>query len=140
MADLFVYGSLMFQKVFDHVVSRSYQCEKAALAGWRRISLIGEDYPGLIAGEGAVYGMVWKNIIDHDLALLDVFEGEYYERITVEVDSSERGRVHCFVYVICERYRHLVSEHEWSPAEFEEHSLSRFILDYCEVNDADSEC
>lgn len=131
MADLFVYGSLMFSEVFEAVVRGTYESEAAGLSGWRRMKIIDEVYPGLVYGDGSVDGVLWKDISLEDLRILDVFEGEYYERIPVYVLGQQGESLQCFVYAVRDRFRHILDSEEWCPSDFEQNGINHFIETYC---------
>lgn len=59
------------------------------------------DYPGVIAKSGAsVQGTVAFNLSDSDVAKLDVFEGEDYKRVVVDVDvDGTKVPAHLYLWI-----------------------------------------
>jgi gamma-glutamylcyclotransferase (GGCT)/AIG2-like uncharacterized protein YtfP len=79
---VFVYGTLMYDEVSTRVVSGRYRRAPATLPGYRRCKVRGEEYPAIIADSAAaVDGIVWFDVSPNDLARLDTYEAQEYERI-----------------------------------------------------------
>lgn len=130
MNNVFVYGSLMFDEVWDRLVQKPYKKLDANLAGYKRLRVCDEDYPGLVKfSAGDVDGKLYLNVTEHDLARLDHFEGEYYKResVIVRVGVEEYPAE---VFVFCRVYRHLLCESEWSVGHFARKGLHRFLSRY----------
>jgi gamma-glutamylcyclotransferase (GGCT)/AIG2-like uncharacterized protein YtfP len=84
--NLFTYGSLMLPEVLEKVCGRTYDSAAAKLIGWSRYCVVGETYPGIIpSSRDSVSGVLWLGITPVELALLDKFEGDEYQRISVMV-------------------------------------------------------
>jgi gamma-glutamylcyclotransferase (GGCT)/AIG2-like uncharacterized protein YtfP len=131
MKNVFVYGSLMFDDVWERVVKRHYEKQAAVLRGYRRLPVKGESYPGLVKSfSGYVQGLVYFDVTAQGIRRLDKFEGSYYRRRQVRVKTAD-GRVHnASVYVFNRRYRRLLGSTSWDPQHFEMLYLSRFIRKY----------
>lgn len=92
MIDIFVYGSLMFDSVRDMLINTRYQALYARIDGYRRLSVKGEVYPGLIESAGdPVNGVLLLGISNTILPVLDQFEGDYYRRQSVTVMVPDNG-------------------------------------------------
>ncbi len=84
--NVFVYGSLLVPLVFERFAGVARQGVPALLQGYARYSLSGEVYPGLMEETGAAtIGLLVDEISPLVLELLDQFEGDGYERRSVEV-------------------------------------------------------
>lgn len=129
--DVFVYGSLMYAPVWEAVVVGKYASLQAALPGFRRAALEGLTYPGAVRQSGHnIQGRLYLNVDNSDLKRLDDFEGEWYERITVTVKTSD-SNVSAQVY----RWLHdaLTRESDWSVQEFESTGLDLFLNTYVQT-------
>ena len=132
MPHVFTYGSLMYEQIWNLIVAGEYQKSTAAISGYSRRTVIGEDYPALLSQAGAAVtdGILYFNVSGADLRRLDEFEGRYYARKQVPVVTENGSTVAAEVYIFKDRYRHLVSENEWDPAQFETAGMKRFIRNY----------
>lgn len=131
MASFFAYGSLIFDSVVRAVTGGTFESEQATLKGFARYTVQGATYPGLIPdARQVVKGTLYRHVTSHALRLLDRFEGEYYERCTVTVETAEGRKDQAETYVIREAYRHLLSEEAWDPQIFERNHLRAFLSSY----------
>ena len=89
--NVFTYGSLMYPRVWELVVSGHYRSLRGTVRGFERRRISGEVYPALVRGapESAVEGVLYLDVSAADVAALDRFEGEPYAR----VETGVRGVV-----------------------------------------------
>lgn len=126
-AHVFTYGSLMFDPVWQRVVRGQYRSTAAALADHVSLSVDGETYPGMIARAGSqVAGVVYFDVDSADLAALDHFEGQDYERISVSVNTNSGDVVQAETYLYLPQRKLL--EQPWEPEAFQ---MQRFLQTYC---------
>ncbi len=131
MRNIFVYGSLMFDRVWCSVVTNYYPKFDARLDGYVRLRVKGEDYPGLIEFGGAtVAGKVLLGIERADIEQLDQFEGAYYQRKNVTVRLNGNRVAQAETYVFRDEYRFLLSDKAWCAQEFREKGLVNFLARY----------
>ena len=130
MINLFVYGALMYDEVWGGIVSGDFENINARLSGYRRLAVSKEEYPGIVKGEGTVEGIIRFNIDEENLSRLDVFEGEYYERISELATDSQGNLFEVNVYRIKDQFVELLSDTEWDVAEFEKSGLKKFVDRY----------
>lgn len=124
---VFTYGSLMFAPVWQRVVTARHRSCSADLAGYRRFALTDKTYPGMIeAVAGRVSGVLYFDVDDADLRALDDFEGNEYQRRTVQVATLTQGVVTAQTYLFLLPAR--LAAHDWDPAAF---SIERFKVTYC---------
>lgn len=135
MKNIFVYGSLMFDDVWNRIVQHRYEKQAAVVSGYKRLSIKGESYPGLVTSfNSSVDGVLYLNVTAQDIKRLDKFEGEYYKKIPVAV-LSETGRVlNAEVYLFNRRSKRLLSNTSWDPLRFQAHQLQQFIAKYSGFN------
>lgn len=134
MKNIFVYGSLMFEPVWNRVVSGKYSKIEGQLFGYARFGIKDEHYPGLVEQPGLVDGVIWLEVSETDIEKLDRFEGEYYRRHQVFVADSHDRCLDCETYVITDDYRHLLDNQPWDADQFLEQHLQSFIDEYVGFN------
>lgn len=130
--NVFTYGSLMFEPVWQRVVQGRYRRAPARLAGYGRFALLDDTYPGMVPAlepGQAVDGVLYFDVAPGDLAALDRFEGVEYARRTVAVDIASAGAVspiHAQTYVFLALQR--LSGQPWHPENF---AMEHFLRSYC---------
>jgi gamma-glutamylcyclotransferase (GGCT)/AIG2-like uncharacterized protein YtfP len=124
---LFAYGTLQLADVLHAVVGQRWQGEPALLVGYGRYRLRGKPYPAIIAEPaGNVAGLLYAGVGVAELALLDSYEGDLYERRTVKVRLG--GHTHsALVYVLGEQHRSLLSSEAWELGAFEREHLAEYL-------------
>jgi len=94
--DLFFYGTLMDLDVLARVLGRPVApgiLQVATLSGWRRVRAAGEAYPILLADPaGMVEGRLASGLSAEDVARLDRYEGDSYERVEISVSAGGKPR------------------------------------------------
>jgi gamma-glutamylcyclotransferase (GGCT)/AIG2-like uncharacterized protein YtfP len=139
MANLFTYGSLMFEPVWAATVGRTYGTGKGVLRGYAIYKVHNEVYPGIIKAshDDSVTGLIYYDIGANVLQTLDRFEGDYYYRDTVEVDVGSSRKESCHAYLVKSEYFYILDCEKWHAEWFEQHGLKRFLASYIGFNDAD---
>ena len=132
MHNVFTYGSLMFDEVWQQVVSGNYQKLNATLYGHARKAIKHEVYPALIksAADSSVNGIVYKDVSLKDLTRLDEFEGEYYRRETGKTELAENVIITTVFYLLKPSYHYIISEREWDEEYFKTVSMKNFLNQY----------
>jgi len=131
MKNIFVYGSLMFDDVWNRIVQHRYEKHAAVLSGYKRLSVKGEGYPGLVKSfNSSVEGVVYFDVTAQDIKRLDRFEGGYYKKIPVTVTCETGQVVNADVYLFNKRNRRLLNNKQWDPVRFQAHHLRQFITKY----------
>ena len=124
----------MFADVVEALLGRSFASRPARLSGYARFSLRGRVYPAIVAREGSsIDGVLYEGLDGPTLTRLDEFEGETYERRTVDVrPTSTTGiatgeALSAEVYVIGSGELHLLEEEPWDPESFRALHSERYV-------------
>lgn len=126
MAHIFTYGSLMFEEVWSSLVSAHYTRAPALLEGYARRCVKNEDYPVVFEANESVQGVLYYDVEPYDVARLDAFEGEYYERKTVFLHNC----IDAQVYVLKKEYFEIIDDRLWSEEAFAKEGIKRFCEHY----------
>jgi len=128
---LFSYGTLEIPEVISAVTGRTFDSTTAVLPDHARFLLHGETYPGVVHSyRSEVAGVLYSGVDSDSLALLDLFEGEFYRRQTVHVTTRSRRRVAAEAYLVPPEYEVLLSQQPWEREHFVAQHLSGFLA-YC---------
>jgi len=131
MTNAFIYGSLMFDLVWDSLIETKYQKINTRLDSYRRVCVRGETYPGLIySGAGCVDGLLVLNVSNADMVVRDRFEDEYYSRQRVTVETRVGELYDAETYVFRCKYQNLLGTAEWSIEEFRDSGIGDFMAGY----------
>ena len=120
----------MYEEVWDRIVEGNFEKSKGQISGYRRVAVKDEEYPGLIAGEGIVAGCIWYGVDNNNLQRLDLFEGDYYERIPVQAINEAGDSIEVSVYRFKKDFHGLLVKKDWDVNEFERSGLNKFIERY----------
>ena len=125
--DVLTYGSLMFEPVWSAVVTGRYSSRAVRVDGWQRYVIPGEDYPGAVLSAGSsMTGVVWEGVGAEDLARLDAFEGDQYERVRVLVEPDSRP-----AWIYAWRGPRPLASTLWDPDAFAQREvMARFLANH----------
>ena len=128
---LFTYGTLEIALVIEAVTGKSFRSTAAVLSNYARFLLQGETYPGIFRDYGSeVTGVLFEEVDRDSLALLDLFEGDFFRREKVQVMTPSKPRVDAYTYVVPAEHRLLFSTQPWDRETFVSLHLEDF-LPYC---------
>lgn len=128
MHNVFVYGSLMNDEVLACLIEGPFRKIEATLHAYKRVKVINATFPALISDDKSrVEGMLIFGVTPDQIKTLDDFEGDYYKRITVEVDTKDKQREQCETYLFRDEYKHFLRDEEWDNRIFREKHLQAFI-------------
>ncbi|RZA02099.1 MAG: gamma-glutamylcyclotransferase [Moraxellaceae bacterium] len=135
MHNLFTYGSLMFPAVWQQLVPTPGFSTCAFLPGFSRRLIFLDTYPLLIADakSSGILGKIYYGLTEADIARLDWFEGEIYQRIAVEA-FTEQGKLSCQTYVPKQEFNMLAMQDSWRGDIFRQTQLPIFLARYCTKN------
>ena len=130
---IFTYGSLMYDPVWQSLVTQNYAFQIGFVHGFARKSVIQQTYPALIQSTqtaSRVSGKVYLNVSAEDCIKLDEFEGEEYDRINLEVELETGEHILADTYIFKPEFYHRIDKSDWSVAEFEKQGLTQFLQHY----------
>jgi gamma-glutamylcyclotransferase (GGCT)/AIG2-like uncharacterized protein YtfP len=132
--NVFTYGSLMFPEVWIRVTGGgSGEGQPARLRDFEARRIRGQSYPALVRKPGAVTdGVLYPSVAPVALARLDTFEGDFYQRLEVRVETggtedSVGTEIFAGVYVAAMEEHPDILPELWKADEFRERHLSRFL-------------
>ena len=130
MKNIFVYGSLMYDEVWNKIVQGFHQKIEAEIVGYQRLKVKNADYPGLVKGEGIVQGLVWLNVSQDNIEKLDLFEGQFYQRVEGIATDMNNNQIVVDFYLIKDSYLSILEDFEWDQEEFQLNGLENFLKNY----------
>ena len=134
MKNIFVYGSLMYDEVWQRIVQGFHPKIKAEIVGYKRLKVKNAEYPGLVKAEGIVQGLVWLNVSQSDIEKLDLFEGDFYKRVEGIATDINNNKIIVNFYLIQNSYLSILEDVEWNKEEWEQHGLEKFLKNYVGFN------
>ena len=121
----------MFNDVWNSLIKTEHQRTTATLKDYIRLKVKGEHYPGIIKSVNSVVnGVLVFNLSDDDLAILDDYEGDCYQRTSINVICKENSYCQADTYVFKDSYKNILSANEWIPEEFKKDKLNLFLSSY----------
>lgn len=131
MATVFTYGSLMCEDIMAAVTGHNLDFESARLSGFARYAVRGEAYPAIVPESSAtVAGRIYYGVTESGLARLDAFEGDWYLRDSVVVNTAQGRLVEAQSYIFRPEYAHFIADWPWSFEYFLEHGRQSFTDQY----------
>lgn len=125
--NLFVYGTLLDQEIFQRVTGVRRQGVAGVPADYERRPVRGEVFPAIIARSGAtVSGLVYADISPAVMDLLDQYEGELYQRREVVIRLVDHGTVLAETYILVDGASHLLARGVWSLEGFRKKDKKRY--------------
>lgn len=124
---VFTYGTLQVPAVMSAVTGKSFPYEPALLQGYRRYQIKNRVYPAIVADETAsTQGVLYKEIDEPSLILLDEFEDVLYNRLQVTVHQAGEP-IAAYAYVVAEQFTNRLAGHDWDLSEFERQHLDYYL-------------
>ena len=131
MKNLFAYGTLMCEDIFEDVSGCRCSHVSGKLAGYRRKAVQHEVYPAIFPDENAtVNGLVYLDLADSAWPYLDAFEGDMYQRQSVQVHADDGRILSAMTYVIQPPFMHLIAPEDWDFEVFLEKGKPEFQQHY----------
>jgi len=131
MSNLFTYGSLMCSDIMYQVAACHANFVYATLKDFKRSTIRGEEYPGIVAHPGTeVEGVLYLDLPPRAIDRLDSFEGEQYSRQEVEVTTAQLVPYTAMVYVVKPEHCYLLTGKPWSYEHFLAVGKTKFLEAY----------
>lgn len=115
---VFVYGSLLVPEVVRAVLGRAPRSSPAVLHDYRRCSLRGHAFPGLLAAAGHRTTGTIIEVSPAELRRLDRYEDDFYTRRAATAARDDGSAVPVQTYVLSARHRRMADPRTWSLAVF----------------------
>jgi gamma-glutamylcyclotransferase (GGCT)/AIG2-like uncharacterized protein YtfP len=133
MNRLFCYGTLQVPEVIRAVTGRTYTGKPAILRGYAIYKVMNAEYPGIIrSADSEIKGIVYDDVSDHDLKVLDLFESDLYRRQLLDVALEDGNACKAWCYVIRDRNKRLLTNETWRLDDFLDDGLESFMSGYVE--------
>lgn len=132
MMNIFTYGTLMDREIMATVGGCSPERMAATLHNFVRYRIKNEEYPGIVPHGGSkVVGVLYLDVPSEAIERLDLFEGQMYMRIPVDVLETGSDAVRpAMVYVIRPEYAERLSSEDWDFEIFMERGKQLFASCY----------
>ena len=94
------------------------------------------EYPGIVrtdADSSQVGGILYENVADDQLKVLDLFEGDLYRRQLLDVIPESGITRKAWCYVIRDENKSLLTGEPWLLSDFLEHGLQKFMTGYVQA-------
>ena len=128
---LFSYGTLQLPEVMRAVIGQTYPGVNARLPGYALYRVKDAVYPGIIESpDDETSGILYRGMNDEDLKVLDLFEGELYERRLVQVNTEDGKSYDAWVYVISLKNKSYLTQETWHLKIFIKEGLDTFMKSY----------
>jgi gamma-glutamylcyclotransferase (GGCT)/AIG2-like uncharacterized protein YtfP len=128
---IFTYGTLMIPEVMYAVTTRKFRFDNAILRDYARFTVKGESYPGIIPVTDAVTeGIIYFDVDELSLERLDAFEGDLYQRTSIQVEMEGGEVINAESYVVKLKFRNHLSSSEWNVTTFAQKHLEAFLETY----------
>ncbi len=120
LAKVFVYGTLMFERMQYAVCKRTFESVEACICGFARQNVFYEGkkmiFPALIVRENStVNGKILLDVDDDSLQRIDLYENTLYKRIIVTAQTQTEN-IECFAYLFMP-FAACILCGEWLPPE-----------------------
>lgn len=127
--DLFVYGTLLLPAVIEALIGRVPRRLPATLPDYRRYRLTDEVFPAIAIEPAAqVDGLVYRDLDDRELMIIDAFESSIYTRQRIQAQTGPGEIVIADAYVLADDHTRLLRRAPaWSLEEFTTYSSPSYI-------------
>ncbi len=117
--------------IMNQVAGLQSNFASATLKGFKRSTIRGEEYPGIVAHPGSeVEGVLYFDLPPKAIERLDIFEGVQYSRQDVLVMTAQLTQYAAMTYVIKPEYCYLLTDNPWNYELFLTIGKSKFLETY----------
>lgn len=127
--NLFAYGTLTFPAIWRAVVGREAAGEPALARGFAVYRAPGDVYPVMVRSGASdlARGVVYRNLDDATLQLLDDYEAGIYDRVAIEATLGSGEKLDCQCYLLRREYERPANLQAWDAAAFERDELQEYL-------------
>jgi gamma-glutamylcyclotransferase (GGCT)/AIG2-like uncharacterized protein YtfP len=131
MNRLFCYGTLQVPEVIKSVTGRTYQGQTATVRDYAIYKVKNAEYPGIIhSSDSEIEGILYADVSDEDLKVLDLFESDLYRRQLLGVVLADGSTCKAWCYVIRDKNKSLLTTDTWRLEDFLDNGLESFMTGY----------
>lgn len=126
---IFVYGTLQYPSILNILLRRVPATTPATVSGFRRVRILNQPYPAVLADPGSsVDGVLLSGLREDELEVMHDYEGEEYVLHGGVEAVTDAGPVECALYLWGDAYldRLLQPLEPWDQSAFERNDLDRF--------------
>ena len=128
---LFCYGTLQIPEVIQTVTGRVYLGVTARLLDFAIYRVKNARYPGIVySPDKETTGILYSGVTEEELIILDLFEGDLYERICLDVIGPKRKIQKAWVYVVPETKKEKLTNEPWHLKAFLEKDFEAFMRNF----------
>ena len=125
---LFCYGTLQIPDVFKAATGKTHKGIKAKLPGYAMYKVRNAGYPGVVRSSNSeTAGILYTNISEEDLELIDLFEGDFFTRKLLNVIQQSNKMCKAWVYILSDRNKDKLTNDPWILKDFLKNDLKDFI-------------
>ena len=126
--NIYTYGSLRLQKIWDLVTARTFETCPAVLEDHVALKVNGQAFPGLVKCQGQkTEGLVHLNVDPQTLGLLDTFESDFYHRVAITALLDNGTQLECETYLVQTENQDQLLDDKWDFDEFCRDQVDNFI-------------
>ena len=111
---LFAYGTLMIGEIFQGFSKAPIHQSKGYLIGYECRQLKNRTYPGMIAGQGIVNGIIYHQLSEEDFLSLDAYEGEEYSRVKIVANTASTKQIQAWTYIYKDEFKANLLNQPWT--------------------------
>ena len=127
--NLFVYGTLLYDEVWNEVVGHKREKQSAKAFGWARYYVNNKLYPGLISSlDCVVDGMLITGLTNQEWSKLDKFEDDLYIRKLIDITLENNTTIQSYAYIVEQANCKYLSSIPWEPKKFKQLELKKFLF------------
>lgn len=126
MPNIFVYGTLLSQKIIKKLTGKTFKTSAAVLSGYKKYSIKDCDYPAIIQqDDSTTFGLVIENVDELSSNTISFYEGTEYKKKKVNVLINNNA-TEVLVYAWVSNYDHLENK-KWDLHHFQKYSLQHYL-------------
>ncbi len=127
--NVFTYGTLCASEVMYAVTNKTFKTEKVYLSSYERYLVKNHVFPAIIptAEKTIIDGLIYFDVDEESLNLIDIFESYFYDRTLVEVKDESEQSYKAYAFVLNKAYHDVLSDEPWNEAVFRHLHLDKYL-------------